>query len=460
MNFIGRKNELKILKKMYDNDAFEGILIYGRRRIGKSELINYSMNNSKLRGIYFECVEASEETNLSILSKQISDSFKIENIKFATIFDALNFVFKKSYNEKIILAIDEYPYLRKIYGIDSIISHLIDNHGNKSKLKLIISGSQIDIMSALLGHDNPLYGRINITLPIKQQDYYDSSLFYNNYSPSEKVMIYSVFGGVPFYNKFIDDSISVKENIINLIASPLSRFLPEIELRLKTEIKKMENANEVFMALAKGKRKYSDILNASHVSSSPAFVDTLDKLQSLELIKKISPINDEKSIKKSLYLISDNLSNFYYRYIYKNSSIFKTMNPNDFYDEFIKEDFEKQYVPKIFEIIFKQYLQSQNKERNIKPPLHKIGTYYYDDKINKSNGQFDVVSLDNNGYIFYEVKFTKDKIGNSEINEELKQISKTNIKPYKYGFVSKSGFKDDVKKSDSLIFYLIDDLYE
>ena len=197
-------------------------------------------------------------------------------------------------------------------------------------------------------------------------------------------------------------------------------------------------------------------MNQSHVTSSPTLVDVLKKLEEMDAISKTSPINDE-SQKKTIYEISDRLTLFYYRYIFRKISFFVTMNSKDFFNEFIKEDFYSHYVPKEFEKIGVQYLIKQNKERRITPPLYKVGKYYYDDTVNKTNGEFDVVTLNKHGYDFYEVKFTKDPIDDSVVNEEIYQLSKINIKYNKLGFISKSGFK--LSNLDNYILINIDDMF-
>lgn len=115
----------------------------------------------------------------------------------------------------MVLVLDEYPYLREVVKeMDSIIQKLIDKNRNWSKIKLILCGSYIDIMKSLVAHDNPLYGRFDYILELKPMNYYESQLFYNDYSLEDKVKIYSVFGGIPYYNRLINTKLTVKENII------------------------------------------------------------------------------------------------------------------------------------------------------------------------------------------------------------------------------------------------------
>ena len=218
----------------------------------------------------------------------------------------------------------------------------------------------------------------------------------------------------------------------------------------------MANANEAFAAISVGNKKFFDILNRSHVTSSPTLVDVLKKLEEMDAISKTSPINDGGQ-RKTIYEISDRLTLFYYRYIFRKLSFFVTMNSNDFFEEFIKEDFYNYYVPKEFEKISAQYLIRQNKEGKIKPTLYKVGKYYYDNPVNRTNGEFDVVTLNKYGYDFYEVKFTNDSIDDSVVNEEEYQLSKANIKFNKLGFVSKSGFH--LSNPENYILINIDEMY-
>lgn len=459
MEFIGRIEELKRLNKIINSKDLATALIFGRRRVGKSELVKYSLKENNEVKIYYECKEVSEKSNVQGLSDILSEELNLPRLKFEDIESILKYIFELSINKKIILVLDEYSYLKKtINGIDSILQVLIDKYKDKSKLSLIILGSYVDIMKSMLLHSNPLYGRIDLTIELKPMDYYDSSLFYPNFSSEDKIKIYSVFGGIPYYNRLIDDSRSVKENIIELIASNGARLENEVSMYLNSEISKIVNVNEVFEALSKGYCKYSDILSQSHVSSGPTLIDVLDKLIRMGVVSKMSPINDSNNKKKFGYYISDNLSLFYYRYIFKYLSQMKIMNADFFYSKYIEQDFEQQYVPHVFETICMQYLIRKNKKGEINPVFEKIGKYYYDNPKEHTNGEFDVVTQDEKGYVFYEVKFRKNPINASIIENEIKQVKSTGLNCYKYVFISKSGFLYD--RNENVDFIELDNFFD
>ena len=254
-------------------------------------------------------------------------------------------------------------------------------------------------------------------IDLKPMDYYDSALFYPEYSNEDKIRLYSVFGGIPYYNRLIDGSMSVKENIIELIASPGARLENEVSMYLRSEISRITNANEVFETLAKGYSRFSDILSRSHVSSSPTLVDVLNKLCHMELVRRTTPINDEHNKKKAGYYVVDPLSLFYYRYCFRYASQLSVMDPEVFFSRYIQEDFDTWLVPREFEEICKQYLIRMNRSGRLEEPFEKIGKYWYDPK-NKTNGEFDLVTEDPKGYIFYEAKFRSTPITQTMIDEE------------------------------------------
>lgn len=225
-----------------------------------------------------------------------------------------------------------------------------------------------------------------------------------------------------------------------------------------SEISKIKNANEVFEALSKGFSRYKDILDQSYVSSGPTLVDVLDKLIRMDVVKKEVPINDENNKKKAGYYISDNLSLFYYKYIFRNISRMNVMDAEVFYNKYIYKNFETEYVPKIFEDICKQYLIRLNKAAKTEEIFEKIGKYYYDNPAEKRNGEFDIVTLDDKGYIFYEAKFRKDPITESMVKEEIEQVDKTGLSCYKYGFISKSGFC--CESASNRILISLEELYQ
>ena len=459
MGFVGRKDEQKRLLRVFRDDAQNATLVYGRRRVGKSELLLHCLRQIDVRTIYYECRQTSEALNVKGLADVVAESFDIPRPAFDGIEEALGFIFERATREKIVLVIDEYPYLRDaVKGMDSILQVLIDTYRNRSHISLVVCGSYVEVMRSLLERENPLYGRIDLKINLKPMDYLDSSEFYPDFSCEDKVRLYSVFGGIPYYNRLIDQDATVRENLIELLVRPDARLEDEVSAFLLSEISKIANANEVFCALADGSSRYKDILDQSHVSSPSMLANVLDKLVKMQLVQKRAPINDMQNKKKSSYVISDGLSLFYYRYVFRYASQRNVLDSDVFFDRFVVSDFENRYVPHAFEEVCRQYLVRQNRIGRIEPPFNLIGRYWYDDPAHKTNGEFDVVTEDPQGYVFYEVKFRSTPVTQTMIDEEISQVRATGLNCHHYGFFSRSGF-DGVAASDEIELISLEDMY-
>ena len=429
------------------------MLVYGRRRVGKSELIKQAL--AKASGgvtVYYECRQTSEADNLASLSALVADALGYPPLAFSGIRELVEFLFSQAKDKDITFVLDEYPYLRDaVKGLDSILQTSIDAHRDDSRLRMILCGSYVEIMRSLIEHESPLYGRMDLSLELRPMDYYDAAKFYPAFTPEDKVRLYSVFGGIPYYNRLVDQSLSVRDNVIELVTEPGARLENEVPSYLGAEISKMTNANEVFGALAQGHSKWRDVLAQSHVSSGPAMADVLDKLASLELVQKRSPINDPANRRKSGYFVIDPLSLFYYRYVFRNATARQLLDPEVFYDRYVCRDFEENHVPHMFEEVCRQYLVRQNRAGNIEPPFDAIGKYWYDDPVNKASGEFDVVTRDPEGYAFYEAKFRKTPVTQQTIDEEIAQVEATGLRCHRYGFFSRSGFEATADERTVLI---------
>ena len=459
MSFIGRAKEQNRLSSLVNSKGLTAALIYGRRRVGKSELILECLRRSDIRSLYYECRQTTAANNVKNLSEIISETFGLPPLAFNDIEDAFKFIFERAEHEKILLAIDEYPYLRDaVPGMDSILQTLLDTYRGRANLTLILCGSVIEVMKSLIDEGNPLYGRIDVKLNVQPMDYYDSSLFYPSFSPEDKVRLYSVFGGIPHYNRLVDEGQSVRDNIIRLVTEPDARLADEVPSHLLSVISKITNANEVFGALAEGYGRYKDILAQSHVSSTGMLANVLERLINMELVQKKAPINDPQNKKKTTYRICDGLSLFYYRYVFRYLSQRSVLDPETFYDRFVNDDFEHRYVPHAFEEVCRQYLVRMNRAGAINPPFNTIGSYWYDDPASKTNGEFGVVTEDPYGYVFYEAKFRATPVTTAMIEQEIEQVRRTGLNCFRYGFFSRTGF--DVVASDRLVLIDLKDMYQ
>ena len=197
--FIGRERELASLRQLYNSDKFEFVVLYGRRRVGKTALINHFIDGKK--AIYFMGVESNAKQNLENFSKSIIEyASGIEaETSFASFQAALETVFRLSEKERIILAIDEYPYVaRASKSLASTLQLLIDKHKDRSKLMLILCGSSMSYMEDhVLAYKAPLYGRRTAQIKLQPFDFEETCRCFGNFCDEEKALAYGIVGGTP-----------------------------------------------------------------------------------------------------------------------------------------------------------------------------------------------------------------------------------------------------------------------
>lgn len=437
--FVGREKELSLLKKEFLEDTAKTILVYGKRRVGKTSLIKEASKAFNGIVIFYEAVQAENIINLDGLASSIALSFNERKMSFATFEEVFQYLGQKK--EKILLLIDEYPEL--VYGfhqgsLDSVFMRIINNLS--SNIKLILSGSEMSIMKALLEEKNPLFGRFDLVIKLNEFDYKVASLLYKGKcSTKKKIEFYSVFGGLPYISSLLDGNKTLEENVSSLLIDESGKVRLYIEYTLKQELSKAKYAQSILLVLGNGKKRYTEIENLLGGDSSGRLAQQLEYLINLEIIKKVTPINKPQDKKKTFYTISNNLVRFYYTYILRNNGSSNLLSPFSYYSVFVSPTIET-FISYRFEDIVKEYFELKVLKGNMKGILN-IGTYWYDNKKEKKNGEFDVVLKTFSGYEVYEVKYQKKPITKKECESEEEQIrAVADLKNAKIGFISLSGF--------------------
>ncbi|MBQ4254854.1 MAG: ATP-binding protein [Bacilli bacterium] len=457
--FIGREKELKAIANNLKLDSLKCVLVYGRRRIGKTELIN-------------EAIRLSNKPCLSLLARKVQANINLEDFVQETkpfidqpgfnpksFYDYFVSLLEYSKEHPFICFVDEFCFLKENDdSIDSTIQKALELHGKSAKMTLILCGSYVDTMKQLIDKSAPLYGRFHEIIDLHVFDYYDSAKFYSTLPNEEKVKYYSVFGGTAFNIIKLDYSKSFEENLIETFVANESFFEKEVNLVLMKELQKEERANTLFELIAGGVRKYKDLNDRMGDPSKDNVGRYLKKLEELDLIKKSFSVN-AKSERKPLYYINDGLLDFYYTYLAKTKRIRSIMDPRVFFEHYVKEDLYSKYIPRRFEQITAEYLIRNNGKNKAIGLFDSIGRLFYSN--NKDiNREYDVVINTENGIVPFECKFTASPIDESVVKEEKNSFAGLPFEVYKYGFVSKSGFTDSVKNDSSLILLELDDLYE
>ncbi len=439
--FLGRKKELEVINECLQMKSVS-LMVYGKRKIGKTTLISHALKKHSDKLIYFECLKAPMQDNVdalvSILVRENILSARISFKNFIDLFSHLN-----SINQTLNIVIDEYPYLKVFtepQTVDSIFQNIIDNYiGN---IRLFISGSHVGMMKDLLAESNALYGRFRRIICLKELDYKTTAAFYSDKSPYDKVAFYSVFGGSPYINELINPSHSLRENIIKEVLNPSSAIYHYADSLLLSDLSTSANMERILYAIANGKKKYSDIQNKLSMNGNGLLSKQMNILLDMELVTKISPINRLDDNKKAHYEITDNLLRFFYTYVYSNKSALQILGAEAFYDVYVAPTITT-FISHRFEELCRTYFSLQAQNGKLKG-VFNIGTYYYDDAKAKTNGEFDVaLQRRDETYDIYEVKYLSSPMSEKQMQMEVEQVKHLKgLSVGSIGFISVNGFEN------------------
>lgn len=453
--FIGRKKELEEIKNILGKDS-GAVLVYGKRKVGKTTLLKEACKLSKDPFIYYECLKAPLEENvMGLIDCFVSSGIFPPGISFPSFIELFSYLSSLPGNYNVV--IDEYPYLKKDGDgerIDSMFQKLIDQ-GLKNT-RLFLSGSEISMMKDLLEEKNALYGRFSLVLPLRELDYLEASSFYPDKTPYEKIGFYSVFGGSPFVNAQIDPSLDLRGNIERLLLSHYSSVYSYSDNLLLSDLSNSFGAERVFSCLGNGKKKYGEIESSLRMKNNGLLSKRLSGLLSMELLRKTYPINKQDDQKKSFYEINDNLLRFYYAYVYRNKSHLEMLGASSFYESYIEPSLID-FVSRRFEEIGRNYFSLKAKKGDLKG-VKAIGSYYYDDPVEKENGEFDIALERGSSYDVYEAKYLRHPLSRKIMDEEILKMKRIKgLKIGKIGFLSVNGFKE---KIDGIEYIDGSDLYD
>lgn len=448
--FIGRERELTALQNQYHSGKFEFTVIYGRRRVGKTAIINEFVKDKDV--IYFTGVESNAKQNLENFSHSIMNykSDLPQGSEFLSFQDALEFVFRLAQEQRIILVIDEYPYVAKAsQSLASTLQFMIDKHKDTSKLFLILCGSSMSYMEDhVLAYKAPLYGRRTAQLKVQPFEFLEACRQYPGFSPEEKALAYGMVGGIPQYLLQIDDHLSVKENIKKIFLNSTSFLFEEPTNLLKQEVREPAIYNAIITAIANGGTKLSEI--AGKIGEDTSVCATyIRNLISLGIVKKEAPYGESIG-RKTIYSIEDPMFRFWYRFIAENTSLISRGADEIAYQRM--EPYLSDYMGAVFEQISKQYLWNQL--LNDTCPVHfaDIGRWWGTNKKTRQPEEIDIMGVqDKNTALFCECKWTNEKI-DLAVLEELVERSQLFSYPNNYYYLfAKSGFtKGCIEKAETM----------
>ena len=401
--FVDRERELRFLESRFQEEGFEFVIISGRRRVGKSRLIEEFIKNKK--AIYLLSENKPFAYNLKKFSKKISEFFGLPEIEVKSLEECFKLILSlhKS-KEKLVVVIDEFSYLIKqepecIAEMQSIVDEILKD----KNIFLILSGSAISLMQKhLLSYSSPLYGRTTGTIILKPLSFSFLAKWFPFAGFEDLVKIYAVTSGIPKYLEFFEGK-NAEDEIKNNFFDPNSFLFREMPQLLSEELRNIGTYFTILEAISKGKNKVTEIANYAYIDAKE-MVSYLHTLENLGFVRKITPLFG----KKGIYEVSDNYARFWFRFV---SPYFSEIE--NYHSENAVREFEKEfnsYLGKIFEEIILQLIL----KGKIKLEFTKIRKWWHKDK------EIDLVALNERTkkILFGECKW-KDRVNPKKILEEL-----------------------------------------
>ena len=448
--FIGRQDEKNKLERLYKTDKFQCVVMYGRRRVGKTALISEFIKDKD--AIFFTGQETNAKDNLESLSQSIF-SISSDFAESASIFkgykEALEAVFNIARNKRIVLAIDEYPYLAYSYrGISSLLQTLIDKHKDTSKLFIILCGSSLSFMEdQVLGYKSPLYGRRTAQFKILPFDFIQTKEYFANskFNREDIALLFGITGGIPLYLSLMDKDLSIEKNIKQNFLSSNGYLFEEPGNLIKQECREPAQYNAIIKAIANGASRLSEISGKVGMESGLCS-SYITKLTSIGIVKKEHPFREETS-RRTIYTLADDMFRFWYRFVPDNMALIQRGEANLAYERIYPQI--SAYMGSVFEEICIQYLWQQNLAKELPFTFADAGRWWGTEKRKKVESEIDIIAADKEEAIFAECKWTNERVGADIINTLIERSDLFEYTKKHYYIFAKSGFTEGAQSKAS-----------
>ena len=439
MKFIDRASELATLEACWRQRGARFLVCYGRRRVGKTEVIKTFLRNRP--GIYFLADRLAERENLRALTRLVRGHYEDSFLgDFSSWYDFFDYLAAKK-ARKMVLVIDEFPYLVETNrAISSVFQKGWDETLQKLPIMLVLCGSSIGMMEReTLVYGAPLYGRRTAQLRIYPFTFTDFSLFFPRPSFDRRLQLYTMVGGIPAYIRQLDGQLRARENFIRKFLPSDAYLFHDADFILKEETREPRQYFSILRAMALGKHKFGEIVNETGIEKT-SLHRYLYFLQELSIIEKRVPVTDhpEKS-RRGLYYLSDRYFEFWFDMVFQYRSELVLANLTSALARF-DQSFQH-HVAAAYEEVGCEILR-RYQDRFF--PFSRLGKWW------DRNNEIDIVGLASGGedILLAEVKWSSKKVGvnvYSKLREKAELVSRADMRR-RYALISRSGFTAGMKK--------------
>lgn len=461
--FIGRENELNFLNSKYQEAHGQLIVLYGRRRVGKTETLREFCKGKP--HVFFSCTQTTDKIQLQKFSRQILRE-EIPARNYITEFSDWEHAFRAILDfpygdKKKLLVIDEFPYMCKSNkSIPSILQNLWDCEFKDRNIMLILCGSAMSfIEKELLSEKNPLYGRATGIYKMTGMGFYDAVRFFPDYSARDKVLMYSILGGIPHYLRQWKPELSIAENIKQNILTKSCVLYSEVEFMLHQELRETSIYNSIIEAIALGSTKLNDISQKSLIEDTSKTSIYLRNLIELGIVERKfsvdAGIKEQGNSNRGVYQLTDNFFRFWYAFGFSNFSQLEDGDADGVYEYIISPALHT-FASLTFEDVCHEFIKEQQKRNALPFRYTKIGHWMGKTTVRDRNEvsgmriaetEIDLLCIgkDAKDYLVGECKFKGVPFSYSEYLDTLTKLTslKKNANFY-YVLFSESGFDEKI----------------
>ncbi|MDE6055593.1 MAG: ATP-binding protein [Lachnospiraceae bacterium] len=444
--FIGRRNELEALGRLYEKEGFQMMVLYGRRRVGKSTLIKEFIKGK--RAIYYTASKTGIRNNLEKLGKQVLAEMAPElgALVFQDMDALFSFIGKRCMEERLVFVIDELPYLAEADdGVLSVIQNHIDGEWASGQMFLILCGSSISFMeNEVLSEKSPVFGRRTAQIKLEPFSYMEAAEFVPAYSETDKAVCYGITGGIAKYLSLMDDSLSLDENIVNQFFTKSGYMYEETNNLLMQEFRNISTYNDIIEAVASGANKINEIADKTHIE--PTTVShALANLVVTGIVVKEYAITDEANKKKVQYKFKDNMFRFWYRFVPDAVGAIELGKGDVYYQNIVKNRISE-YMGEVFEDMARYYTLKLGLCGELNCFVTSVGKWWGTNPRKHETTDIDIVGLDKQSKkaVLGECKYKNEPIDKKVYDALLEKnglISGT-YTVVQYLLFSKKGFSD------------------
>lgn len=451
--FVNRNRELDQLTSCYESDDAECIVLYGRRRLGKSELVRQSIADRD-DAVYYQAVESTAENQLEQFVNTVTTTFpQLERLRqdWETLLEALG-------DENAIVVIDEFPFLiEEDDSLPSRIQRVWDTHLQETSMTLVLVGSSISVMEEkVLAGGSPLYGRRTATIDLEPLSLDDVAAFAPEYDEETTLKTWAIYGGTPFYLQTLDPTRSLAENVQRSILSEQGLLYSEPEFLLRTELQQPNTYFSILRAIAHGRRTPNEIAGMAGVESQ-SLSTYLQKLRRLRLVERHIPVTaSPTSSKRGRYRLESPLFRFWFRFVYGCQDQLGLLG-DDAFDEVVAPALAD-YVSPLFERACQNALPVL-----VDRQFQAVGQWWFKEH------ELDVLGLADDGLVAGECKFTSSPVSEGVLadlertTEQVQWSQEPADADTQYVLFSRSGYTTDVENQarsrDDLSLFTVADLF-